>query len=1052
MKILLTQLIRTSVLSFMLVLISPTTRAQTVDAYLVSDFDSGNVQVFSVATNQLLSTIQAGVSPGTPALSADGRLAYVPNINSTYLSVLDLSIGAEIKRVHLIGDPAGNNVAALTPDGTRVLTDGAAGKLAIIDTTSFSITYVPLAPVCDQLAPVNCDTDPNDIHILAIAIAGNKAYLNLLTSSPVPIVCVDLNTLTVSTVPGSAVGLDLSVISIGVTPDSHFVIAKRNGPDTLLVIDTSTNTVVQRLALGITPRQLQVTTPGGASRSVFAYVIGSDSSGNVVVQAYQLNAGVLSLAGSVTLFPFTLSLRDGLSPDSTRLYLGSGPTLIVLDTQAIISNPPGAVINQFQIGNLIDGVAAAAVQLQPLATAPSVAEVAPNLVLNSDTAMGRTVQVTGTTFAPEALVRIGNLDPFAPTITGSSSLQATLPAGVAAQAANIIVTNPNSGSPVANRQQSGILRGQLTITSPPTFEPVNQAIVANGGNSTTAVLNVSTNAGVLPSISGTLGAVGVAITPDGERAYIGQFFPAGVSVINLVQNQLENTISLSPIQPLGQIDGLVVSPSPVFGGSVVYTTAPFSLPNGNEDQQLFVIDANPANTSTFNQVRTTELAGQSLLGFPESGAIATTPDGRYVYTSMFIPLSSAGWLIVFDVVSGFANTIPASELNVAGFQGHIEVSPDGKTLLLAGLDNNIHVFDISSDPLTPSPLALVVAQAPPGFLPLNLSTFRIPANAANILFAFDPVQNVVAEFNFNRTAGDFSQLGAVAIPGLAGIAGSTGLDVTSDGKLVYALLSVEDDVAALDGAKVAKSDPTAVLTKILTGLGPETIAMRPGTPTPLTTPGAPTVTVIPTQGITISFSDVSSAGATTVTTTNTTPFSAPAGFQLSGVPVYYELASSATFSAAVVCFQYDPAKLPNPESSLRLAHYNNSIDPITNQVIGWEDVTIPGSPDTTTHTICGQVSSFSPFVIGIASIDFLFNSLLADISMLSPAVTPAGVMRSFRAKALAARASADKGKNTSAQNQLNALINQLQALSGKQLSPSDANTLINEANTILSHL
>jgi hypothetical protein len=61
-------------------------------------------------------------------------------------------------------------------------------------------------------------------------------------------------------------------------------------------------------------------------------------------------------------------------------------------------------------------------------------------------------------------------------------------------------------------------------------------------------------------------------------------------------------------------------------------------------------------------------------------------------------------------------------------------------------------------------------------------------------------------------------------------------------------------------------------------------------------------------------------------------------------------------------------------------------------------------------------------------------------------------MGSLRAKALAARASADKGKNTSAHNQLNALINQLQALSGKQLSQADANTLINETETILSRL
>src|SRR5262249_50699562 len=159
----------------------------------------------------------------------------------------------------------------------------------------------------------------------------------------------------------------------------------------------------------------------------------------------------------------------------------------------------------------------------------------------------------------------------------------------------------------------------------------------------------------------------------------------------------------------------------------------------------------------------------------------------------------------------------------------------------------------------------------------------------------------------------------------------------------------------------------------------------------------PVVNVQPTQGVSISFSDVTTAGATTVTTTNVTPFSAPAGFQISSLPVYYEVATTAAFSNAVVCFRYNPALVPSPESSLRLAHFNRAIDPVTGQVFGWEDVTVPGSPDTTTHTICGQVSSFSPFIIGIASIDYLFNSLLADISALPTATTPVGIMRSLRA-------------------------------------------------------
>jgi hypothetical protein len=85
-------------------------------------------------------------------------------------------------------------------------------------------------------------------------------------------------------------------------------------------------------------------------------------------------------------------------------------------------------------------------------------------------------------------------------------------------------------------------------------------------------------------------------------------------------------------------------------------------------------------------------------------------------------------------------------------------------------------------------------------------------------------------------------------------------------------------------------------------------------------------------------------------------------------------------------------------------------------------------------------------------VDFLFNSLLADISTLPSAMTPVGVMRSLRAKALAARSSAHRGNNTSARNQLNALINQLQTISGNQVRANDANNLISESNIILGRL
>jgi len=137
---------------------------------------------------------------------------------------------------------------------------------------------------------------------------------------------------------------------------------------------------------------------------------------------------------------------------------------------------------------------------------------------------------------------------------------------------------------------------------------------------------------------------------------------------------------------------------------------------------------------------------------------------------------------------------------------------------------------------------------------------------------------------------------------------------------------------------------------------------------------------------------------------------------------------------------------------LQLAHYDSTIDSTTGQPVGWTNVTIPGSPDTSTHTICGQVSSFSPFVIGIASVNQQFKSLLDDISNLSPATSPVETMRSLRAKALAARGAADRGNTKAAVHILNALISELNAISGKRINAADAAKLISEANAIENSL
>jgi hypothetical protein len=107
--------------------------------------------------------------------------------------------------------------------------------------------------------------------------------------------------------------------------------------------------------------------------------------------------------------------------------------------------------------------------------------------------------------------------------------------------------------------------------------------------------------------------------------------------------------------------------------------------------------------------------------------------------------------------------------------------------------------------------------------------------------------------------------------------------------------------------------------------------------------------------VVLTFSEVSAAGQVTVTLlpegSTSTP-AVPFGFALAGATVVYDISTTGTFSGPVrVCLPYTDAGVA--ESALRLMH---QFEPGS-----WEDITDPGSPDTTNNVICGTTLSFSPF-------------------------------------------------------------------------------------------
>lgn len=102
-------------------------------------------------------------------------------------------------------------------------------------------------------------------------------------------------------------------------------------------------------------------------------------------------------------------------------------------------------------------------------------------------------------------------------------------------------------------------------------------------------------------------------------------------------------------------------------------------------------------------------------------------------------------------------------------------------------------------------------------------------------------------------------------------------------------------------------------------------------------------------GVSVTFSNVTTAGTTTLTTTTTGPVP-PDGFKLGNPPVTYDISTTAVFSGSItICFNYTGITFNN---SPKLFHYQGG---------SWVNVTT--SVNTTTHVVCGSVTSLSPFGI-----------------------------------------------------------------------------------------
>ena len=168
--------------------------------------------------------------------------------------------------------------------------------------------------------------------------------------------------------------------------------------------------------------------------------------------------------------------------------------------------------------------------------------------------------------------------------------------------------------------------------------------------------------------------------------------------------------------------------------------------------------------------------------------------------------------------------------------------------------------------------------------------------------------------------------------------------------LPAALINVVENILVSDVPKVT---PPAVINvaEIIQVSDAPTLTTPPNTPVGNNVGVQPVDSTTGNKPVTLTFSNVTQTGVTTLTTSSSGP-PPPKGFKLGDPPVYFDLTTTALFSGSVtVCIDYSGITFRNP-SQIKLFHLEDGV---------WVDRTV--SVDTVNKIICASVTSFSLFAI-----------------------------------------------------------------------------------------